>query len=89
MMSFKKALTTALLIGGAVVAASAPASARVVCNGYGDCWHTDSNYRYGRDVRARSYNDDWYFHQKWDDNRHWRDHHEGRGYYRNGLWITF
>jgi ABC-type glycerol-3-phosphate transport system substrate-binding protein len=33
--------------------------------------------------------DSWYFHQHWDANHHWMDHHEGRGYYRNGAWITF
>ncbi len=33
--------------------------------------------------------DDWYFHRRWDDGRyHFRDYHAGRGYYRNGLWIT-
>jgi hypothetical protein len=36
----------------------------------------------------QSHSDDWYFHQKWeqDKKRHWREHHEGRGYYDNGTW---
>ncbi len=83
------ATAIALLMGaGALVATSAPAAARVVCNNSGDCWHVDNRYRYGRDVGATYHNDDWYFHQKWDDNHHWRDHHEGRGYYRSGIWVT-
>ena len=33
--------------------------------------------------------DDWYFHQTWEgSNRHYRDYHAGRGYYKGGLWIT-
>jgi len=92
MISMKKmasATALALVMGAGLAAVATPAAARVVCNGYGDCWHTDGNYRYGRDVRASYHNDDWYFHQRWDDRHHWRDHHDGRGYYRNGIWITF
>jgi hypothetical protein len=95
-MTFVKTAVSAaavtLLMGtGALVATTAPASARIVCNGSGDCWHTDGNYRYGRDVGAQSHNDDWYFHQRWDgDNqRHYRDSREGRGYYKSGVWVTF
>jgi hypothetical protein len=89
-------LKTALMTGavaltlatGALMTTAAPAAARVVCNNSGDCWHTDGNYRYGRDVGATYHNDDWYFHQRWDGgDRHYRDHHEGRGYYRSGVWI--
>jgi hypothetical protein len=40
-------------------------------------------------VRFDYHPDDYYFHQRWDGgDRHWRDHHEGRGYYRSGVWIT-
>jgi hypothetical protein len=33
--------------------------------------------------------DDWYFHQHWDGDRdrHYRDYHEGRGYYKGGVWV--
>jgi hypothetical protein len=92
MISAKKTFTTAalaLLMGGAaLVAVSAPASARVVCNREGDCWHTDTVPRVPG-VRLDVHPDDWYFHQKWDGgDRHYRDYHEGRGYYKGGLWIT-
>ena len=91
-MFSKKTISTAalaLLMGaGALVAASAPASARVVCNRDGDCWHTDS-VPVVPGVRLETHPDDWYFHQHWDGaDRHYRDYHEGRGYYRSGVWIT-
>jgi len=25
----------------------------------------------------------------WDNDHHWRDYHEGRGYYREGIWVPF
>ena len=91
-MFSKKTISTAalaLLMGaGALVAASAPASARVVCNRDGDCWHTESAPR-APGVRFEYHPDDWYFHRHWDGgDRHWRDYHEGHGYYRGGVWIT-
>ena len=91
-MFSKKTISTAalaLLMGaGALVAASAPASARVVCNRDGDCWHTESALRVPG-VKFETHPDDWYFHQHWDGaDRHYRDYHEGRGYYRSGVWIT-
>ena len=85
-------LAAAALLGTGVLAISAgPASAYVVCNSNGDCWHTDHRYRYGRDLGTRYHNDDWYFHQRWDQDheRHWRDYHDGRGGYRNGIWFNF
>lgn len=88
----KITLTTAALaavigIGGLALTAGT-ASARVVCNAEGDCWHTDSRATYPH-VVLQSHNDDWYFHQKWDQNnqRHWRDTHDGRGYYAHGVWV--
>ena len=86
------AAAIALLMGtGALLAATAPASARMVCSSSGDCWHTDHQYKYDRSVGAQYHNDDWYFHQKWtgDNQRHYRDANDGRGYYKSGVWVTF
>ncbi len=72
-----------------LVAASSSASAYVVCNREGDCWHTDHRWHYGP-YRAWDYHpDDWYFHRHWeaDHNYRWREYHEGRGYWRGGVWI--
>jgi hypothetical protein len=90
MLSAKKTIvpaTLALLMGAGLLAAASPASARVVCNRDGDCWHTE-NVPHAPGIRFESHPDDWFFHQRWDDHRHFRDYHEGRGYYRNGIWIT-
>ena len=90
MISMKKALSAtafaALMATGALVATAVPASAYVACNHEGDCWHTESRVAVPG-VRFDYHPDDWYFHQRWDANRHYRDYHEGRGYYRGGLWI--
>ena len=76
---------------GAFMTTAGTASAYVACNRYGDCWHTDQRYRYAPDVAVRIHPDHWYFHRDWEreSDRHWRRYHEGRGYYRNGAWITF
>lgn len=82
-------------IMGAVAAAglaalASPASAYVACNRYGDCWHTEEHI-VAPGVTFTYHPDDWYFHHRWDRDRRerWRAYHEGRGYWRNGVWITF
>jgi len=90
MTALKTALSAAaistLMATGALVATVAPASAYVACNG-GDCWHTDTRPR-APGVSFSIHPDDWYFHQTWNGDRHFRDYHEGRGYYKGGVWIT-
>jgi hypothetical protein len=93
MISLKKMTSmaaVAFLMGiGALAVTASTASARMVCNADGDCWHTDNNIKYPGTGYVR-HNDDWYFHQKWDNDNHdhYRDYHEGRGYYKSGVWIT-
>src|SRR5262245_16447731 len=52
------------------------------------CWHAKQAYDYPPDVRLHVYGDDW----KWADadveRYRWREH-EGRGYWRGGVWIGF
>jgi hypothetical protein len=90
-MKIKTLILGALVSTGALAAFAAPASAYIACNRDGDCWHTETRYeRPG--VRFDYHPDDWYFHERWEDRgrRHWRsDYHRDRGYYRNGIWITF
>ena len=78
-------------VGVCLAAFTSSASAYVVCNHDGDCWHSDNRYHYHSDVRVDVHPDTWYFHRDWDhDNQYkWRGHHEGRGYWRNGVWVTF
>lgn len=86
-MRLNKLLVAATALGS-LVALTGTASARIVCNAEGDCWHTDARYHYPG-VGYVYHPDDWYFHQTWDANRHWRDYHRGRGYWRGGVWVTF
>jgi len=79
----------ATFMGTAALLVTAPAaSAYVACNrDGGDCWHTDKRV-HAPDAHLDYHPDDWYFHQKWDGNdHHFRDYHEGRGYYKGGVWI--
>ena len=77
--------TKAILIGASALAIStAHASAAIVCNEEGDCWHVAGRADYQPELKLRIYGDDW----KWSDHDHyrWREH-KGHGYWRQGAWI--
>ena len=89
-MKFRTLALGTIAAAAATIALAAPASAYIACNREGDCWHTENRvFRPG--IRFEYHPDDWYFHRHWDADRehHWREWHEGRGYWRNGVWITF
>jgi hypothetical protein len=71
---------------GAMAALAAPASAYVACNHEGDCWHTTARETYEPTFGITVHDDAWKWHDG--DRYRWREH-EGRGYWRNGAWITF
>jgi hypothetical protein len=80
-----KILTTTFLIAASALAlATTSASAAIVCNDEGDCWHVRGHVDYRPEFRLRVHPDDW----KWGHTEHyrWREH-EGRGYWRGGVWI--
>jgi hypothetical protein len=90
LMNIRNLLTTAAvaaIVGaGAMAATTSAADARTVCNNYGDCWHETTRYDYPAPLRVTFHNN------RWHSNNHrynWRDNHDGRGYYRQGLWVTF
>jgi hypothetical protein len=91
LMNIRKLLTTAAvaaLVGvGAMAAGSTAADARTVCNSYGDCWHESNRYDYPVMLGVRFHNNRWHSHHH--DHYNWRDNHDGRGYYRQGVWVTF
>ena len=62
------------------------ASARVVCNADGDCWHTRTEYVYRPEFGLTIHPDNW----RWKDGERftWREH-EGRGYWHGGQWREF
>jgi hypothetical protein len=82
-------ITTALAAATAAFTLVSSASAEVVCNRAGECWHVDRHYHYAPGLRVTIHPDDWYFHQRWDNDHRWREYHEGRGYYRDGVWVPF
>ncbi len=91
MKTIAKLAGAALLSTAAFAISAGSAAAYVVCNDEGDCWHTDYRYHYRPGIHVEFHPDGWYFHRDWDNDRdrHWRGHHEGRGYWRNGVWVTF
>jgi hypothetical protein len=60
------------------------ASAAIVCNGEGDCWHVKEHRDYAPGLNLRVYPDNW----KWKEAEHhrWREH-AGHGYWRGGVWV--
>jgi hypothetical protein len=80
-----KCLGTALLGAAGILALSVTgASAAIVCNAAGDCWHVKQAYDYPPDVRVHVYGDDWKWADADADRYHWREH-EGRGYWRGAF----
>lgn len=73
----------------AVVAASAlalsatTATAAIVCNDEGECWHVKRHVNYKPEFKLHVHPDTW----KWKGERYrWREHH-GHGYWRSGVWV--
>jgi hypothetical protein len=87
MTRLSKFAAVAALGAGAFVLSAGAASARIVCDTDGDCWHvTDDSYVYPAEAQVVIHGDDW----RWTDRDHyrWREH-EGRGYWRSGIWVAF
>ena len=84
-----KSLSKAACVAACALAFTATAaSAEIVCNDEGDCWHIKTRHAYRPEFRVEIHPDNW----KWEEREHkryrWREH-EGRGYWRNGVWIQF
>jgi hypothetical protein len=85
--TMKAAAVAALFTVSAFALTVTSASAAVVCNQEGDCWHAKKTYEYQPAFGVTVHEDSW----KWDadrDHNRWREH-PGRGYWRNGVWIKF
>jgi hypothetical protein len=81
-----KTLCVAALATGVLAITASEASASIVCNGEGVCWHVRTVYAYQPAWGLRVYPNSWH----WGPgvNYRWREH-AGRGYWRNGVWIVF
>ena len=80
-------ITFAVLLGAsAMTMAATTASARIICNEEGDCWHAKADYEYQPAFGLSVHADDW----KWKEGeKHaWREH-EGKGYWHGGSWKEF
>lgn len=79
---------TALLSMGAIALTTTAASAAIVCNSEGDCWHVRDHYDYQPTFGLTVHEDNWNWEAADHDKYRWREH-EGRGYWHNGMWVTF
>jgi hypothetical protein len=85
----KKLVRTAILaaVGVSALALSAvSASAEIVCNREGECWHVKGHYEYRGEWGIVVHPDSW----SWGRGENYRWHeHAGRGYWNHGRWIAF
>jgi hypothetical protein len=75
----------ALAGAGLLGLSSLNASAAIVCNEDGDCWHTPEAYTYPPGAHIVIHPNEW----RWGPGEHfaWKEH-QGRGYWEGGNWIT-
>jgi hypothetical protein len=75
----------ALSAFGVLAFSSLSASAAIVCNNAGYCWHTPRMYAYPPGAHVIIHPNHWH----WGRGEHfvWREH-PGAGYWRGGVWVT-
>lgn len=86
MREFVKLGAAAALGVTALAIAATSASAAIVCNREGECWHVPRAEVYRPEFGVVVHPNSW----RWGPREHfvWREH-PGRGYWRNGVWVTF
>lgn len=86
MKTIVKLAAAALLSATGLAVTATSASAYIVCNQEGECWHVRHRYAYHPEFGLVIHPDRWV----WGANEHyvWREH-RGRGYWHNGVWIRF
>jgi hypothetical protein len=78
-------LGAAAVLGMTVLGfAASTASAAIVCNRAGECWHARGRFEARPEFGVVVHPNNW----RWGARDHftWREH-PGRGYWRNGVWI--
>jgi len=86
MKAFKKLALSAVFAAGALALTATTASAEIVCNAEGECWHVHRHWGYHPEWGLVVHPDGWV----WGAGDHYRWHeHYGRGYWHNGVWIHF
>ncbi len=72
----------------ALTLTASAASAEIVCNEEGDCWRVKERYEYRPEFNLQIYPNDWRWEERENKRYRWREH-DGRGYWRKGVWIEF
>ena len=82
----KLAVAGALATSAFVAMPVTSASAAIACNREGECWHVRHRYMYRPEFGLVIHPDGW----RWRAHERfvWREH-EGRGYWRGGVWVGF
>jgi hypothetical protein len=80
-----KAFAVALFGAATLAMTAGAASAAVVCNSEGDCWHVRGRPHYEPGLRLRIYDDNW--HWRRGEHFRWRKAGPRHGYWRNGVWV--
>ena len=76
----------ALSVLGVLALSSLSASARIVCNTDGDCWHVHEDYAFPPGIGVEIHPDNW----RWKEGEHFTfKEHQGRGYWHGGHWEPF
>jgi hypothetical protein len=86
MKSYMKLAAAAVFSMGAVALTATSAMADIACNAEGECWHVRHHWNWHPEWGVVVHPDGWV----WAPTEHyvWREH-RGRGYWHNGVWITF
>lgn len=86
MKKITKWIAASAMAASALALSATVASAAIACNKFGECWHVKARYAYRPEFGVVVHPDTW----RWGVREHyvWREH-TGRGYWRNGVWITF
>jgi hypothetical protein len=75
---------------GALVVTTTVASADVVCNRAGECWHVKDRYTNYPPNLGITFHDEAWAAQHRDHRYHWRaDRPDDHGYYSHGVWHPF
>ena len=86
MKTFGKLAAAAALGVSALAVMATSASAAIACNREGVCWHVHRNYVYAPEYGVVIHPNNW----RWGPRERFVfKEHEGRGYWRNGVWVAF
>jgi hypothetical protein len=80
----KLIITSALGAISILAITAGSASADIACNREGECWHVRETHHFRPEHGVKIYPDNWRWAKR--ERYRWREH-EGRGYWRKGVWI--